>query len=103
MTGGGAVTGIQVTPDDLDAVATQLQTGSDEVDKQLTTMKTSVENLANAGWQGQAGAAFQETYQKWQTSAGTLKDALDGIKGLISESAKAYRAMEEELASKMRG
>jgi WXG100 family type VII secretion target len=49
---------IRVTSEDLATVASQLSSGSEEIDSQLTTMRGLVQSLVASDWQGAASSAF---------------------------------------------
>jgi WXG100 family type VII secretion target len=97
------VTEVRVTPEQLESVGSQLHAGSQEVERQLASMKSQVENLVNAEWQGAASASFYELFQKWQRGAADVKEGLEGISRMVGQAARAYRETEQQLANQMRG
>jgi len=94
---------LKVTPDELEAVGSQLSTASQEVSRQLESTKSQVQNLVDRDWEGAASNGLRELFGKWQTGASQVKEALDGISGMLGQAAKAYRDAEEQLASHFRG
>ena len=72
---------IKVTSADLHSVSGQLASGSADIESRLSSLHAQVQGLVDNGWQGSASSAFHELYQQWHTSAGQLKQALDGISG----------------------
>jgi WXG100 family type VII secretion target len=81
---------IKVTSQDLHTVAGQLSAGSADIESRLTQLHAQVQGLVDNGWTGSASGAFSELYQQWHTSAGQLKQALDGIGRQLTGAATAY-------------
>jgi WXG100 family type VII secretion target len=94
---------VKVTFDDLHTTSSDLSAGSTTIGDELTRLKTKVDNLVSLGWNGAASDAFGLMYTSWQTSAGQLRDALDGISGMLGTAATAYQQTESDLTAKMQG
>lgn len=94
---------IKVTSEDLASTAAQLSRGSQEIDAQLASMRNLVQSLVASDWQGAASAAFDSLYQQWNTSAASLREALDGISRLVSNAATAYANTEQQIQQSMHG
>ena len=94
---------IRVTSEDLASAATQLSTGSQEIDSQLSTMRNQVQSLVAGDWQGAASSSFESLYQQWNTSAANLREALDGISKLLANAATAYSTTEQQISQSMQG
>jgi WXG100 family type VII secretion target len=94
---------IKVTSEDLSSAATQLSTGSQEIDSQLSTMRNQVQSLVAGDWQGAASSSFESLYQQWNTSAANLREALDGISKLLANAATAYSTTEQQISQSMQG
>jgi WXG100 family type VII secretion target len=92
---------IKVTSEDLATVASQLASGSEEIDGQLARMRGLVQGLVASDWQGAASSAFDSLYQQWSTSAANLREALDGISRLVSNAATAYANTEQQIQQSM--
>jgi WXG100 family type VII secretion target len=92
---------IKVTSEDLATVASQLSSGSEEIDSQLNTMRGLVQSLVASDWQGAASSAFDTLYQQWNTSAANLREALDGISRLVANAATAYANTEQQIQQSM--
>jgi WXG100 family type VII secretion target len=92
---------IKVTSEDLATVAAQLNSGSEEIDGQLNTMRGLVQSLVASDWQGAASSAFDSLYQQWNTSAANLREALDGISRLVANAATAYANTEQQIQQSM--
>src|SRR5215471_10766008 len=94
---------IRVTSEDLASAAAQLSTGSQEIDSQLGAMHNLVQSLVGSDWQGAASSSFEGLYQQWNTSAASLRQALDGISRLLANAASAYANTEQQIQQSMHG
>ena len=92
---------IRVTSEDLSSAAAQLGQGSQEIDAQLGSMRSLIQSLVSADWQGTASSSFDSLYQQWNTSANNMRNALDGISKLLSNAAAAYAQTEQQIAQTM--
>ena len=94
---------IKVTSEQLSSVASQLQSGSAEVENQLSSMRSQVSGLVDADWAGAASDSFRDLWEKWHAGAGQLREALDGIHQMLAQAARTYEETETSLAQQMRG
>jgi WXG100 family type VII secretion target len=94
---------IRVTSEDLASAASQLSTGSQEIDSQLSAMRSLVQSLVGSDWQGAASSSFESLYQQWNTSAANLRQALEGISKLLANAATAYANTEQQIQQSMHG
>lgn len=94
---------IKVTSEQLTSVASQLQSGSSEVENQLASMRSQVNGLVDADWGGAASDSFRNLWEQWQTGAGQLREALEGIHGMLSSAARTYQETEDTLARQLQG
>lgn len=92
---------IKVTSEDLANASAQLSSGSQEIDAQLSTMHSLVQELVASDWQGAASSSFESLYQEWNTSAANLREALNGISRLLSNAASAYASTEQQIQQSM--
>jgi WXG100 family type VII secretion target len=92
---------IKVTSEDLANASSQLSTGAQEIDSQLGSMHSLVQELVASDWQGAASSSFETLYQEWNTSAANLRQALDGISKLLSHAASAYASTEQQIQQSM--
>ena len=92
---------IKVTSEDLANASAQLNSGSQEIDAQLSTMHSLVQELVASDWQGAASSSFESLYQEWNTSAANLREALNGISRLLSNAASAYASTEQQIQQSM--
>jgi WXG100 family type VII secretion target len=82
---------VEVTPQDLASVSAQLNTGSQEIHSQLTTLRDTVQALARSNWQGAELSTFGSLCQQWNTAAANLREALDGLSRLLARGAAGLR------------
>jgi WXG100 family type VII secretion target len=92
---------IKVTSEDLSNASAQLNSGSQEIDAQLSTMHSLVQELVASDWQGAASSSFESLYQEWNTSAANLRQALEGISRLLSNASSAYASTEQQIQQSM--
>jgi len=92
---------IKVTSEDLANASMQLSSGSQEIDSQLNAMRNLVSSLVGSDWQGMASSSFEQLYEQWNTSAANLREALDGISGLLAKAASSYASTEQQIQQSM--
>ncbi len=92
---------VKVTSEQLQDLSGVIARGSDDIDKQLGSMKSSLQPLVSGDWEGAASAKFQALWEEWQKSAAGLKEALDGISQLLGGAARTYADAENQVASHM--
>ena len=92
---------IKVTSEDLANASAQLSSGSQEIDSHLTAMRNLVQSLVGSDWQGMASSSFEQLYAQWNTSAASLREALDGISALLAKAATAYASTEQQIQQSM--
>lgn len=94
---------IKVTSEELQSVSSQLQSGSQEVSQQLSSMESRVKALVDADWQGAASDSFRDLWDKWHRGAADVQEALTGISQMVNQAARSYEDTESQLASQLRG
>jgi WXG100 family type VII secretion target len=93
---------IVVTSEELQALSSQVASGSDSIQDQLARMAGEVSGVVGGEWQGAASGQFHAMWEQWQRSAAGLKDALDGISRLLASAAQQYQHTEDAIRSSMR-
>jgi WXG100 family type VII secretion target len=96
------MSGIKVTPEQLQALSGQVARGSGEIEGQLRALSNTVAPLVGGDWAGQAQQRFTALWDEWQRSAQGLKHALDGISQLMNQAGTAYQQAEQSIASTFR-
>ena len=94
---------IKVTSEELRSTSADLQRGSEDVAQQLQSLEGKVRSLVDAEWSGAASDAFRDLWSQWHQGASQVREALDGISGMLSRAAQAYQDTEDELANRLRG
>jgi WXG100 family type VII secretion target len=89
---------IAVTPEQLQSVGSQLNSGAATIESTLSQLAAQVAPLQSE-WQGVAQARFQELWAEWQRSSQGIKEALTGISLLTQQAAAKYEGSEQEIAS----
>jgi WXG100 family type VII secretion target len=92
---------IKVTSEDLHTLSTNVQTGSNSIQDQLSRMQSEVLSVVGGEWQGSASGQFHSLWDEWQRSAAGLKDALDGISRLLGNAATQYQHTEDAIRTSM--
>ena len=96
------MSGIKVTPEQLQALAGQVARGSGEIEGQLRSLGGAVSPLMGSDWSGQAAQRFTALWDEWQRSAQGLKHALDGISQLMTQAGRSYAQAEQQIAVSFR-
>ena len=94
---------IKVTSEQLQAVSSQLGSGSEDVSQQLASMGAQVKSLVDADWNGAASDSFRDLWDQWHTGAAQVKEALDGISQMLGQASRTYQETEDQLAQQLRG
>ena len=92
---------IKVTSEELHTLSTNVQTGSNSIQDQLSRMQGEVLSVVGGEWQGAASGQFHSLWDEWQRSAAGLKDALDGISRLLGNAATQYQTTEDAIRTSM--
>ena len=88
---------IRVTPEQLQSVSAQLNSGASNIDSTLSQLMSQVAPLGS-DWAGVAQARFHELWAEWQRSAEGLNQALNGIADLLQGAGTAYASAEDQVA-----
>src|SRR5215469_8543911 len=92
---------IKVTAEELHSLSSNVATGSNSIQDQLSRMQGEVLGVVGGEWQGAASGQFHALWDEWQRSAAGLKDALDGISRLLSNAGTQYQQTEDAIRSSM--
>jgi WXG100 family type VII secretion target len=90
--GGSIVAGgsIRVTPEQLDGIAAQLNSGAANIDSLLQSLANQVAPLGS-DWAGNAQASFETMWNQWQKDGQGLHQSLTGIAKMMQQAAEAFR------------
>ncbi len=89
---------IAVTPEQLQSIAGQLNTGASNIESTLAQLEGQVAPLQSE-WQGVAQARFQELWAEWHRSSRGIQEALHGISQLTQQAGSNYEQTETSIAS----
>jgi early secretory antigenic target protein ESAT-6 len=89
---------IRVTPEQLQAVAGQLNAGASNIESINSQLQSQVAPLGS-DWAGVAQARFYELWAEWQRSSRGIQEALTGISQLMSQASVNYADTEQAIAS----
>ena len=89
---------IAVTPEQLQSIAGQLNTGASNIESTLAQLEGQVAPLQSE-WQGVAQARFQELWAEWHRSSRGIQEALHGISQLTQQAGANYEEAETSIAS----
>ena len=89
---------IRVTPEQLQAISSQLNAGASNIESTLSQLAAQVAPLQSE-WQGVAQARFQELWAEWQRSSRGIQEALHGISQLMTQASANYADTEQAIAS----
>jgi WXG100 family type VII secretion target len=91
---------LKVTSEQLVSLAQSLNSGNDQVQQQLASMRNQVAPVA-ADWEGAASSSFQQLWQEWENGAKQLQEALTGISSLLAKAGQTYQSAEDAVKSSM--
>jgi early secretory antigenic target protein ESAT-6 len=89
---------IRVTPEQLQAIAGQLNAGAANIESINSQLQSQVAPLGS-DWAGVAQARFHELWAEWQRSSRGIQEALHGISQLMSQASANYADTEQAIAS----
>lgn len=92
---------ITVTPQQLQEIAGQLNSGASEVESILGQLASLVSPLGS-DWVGTAQAQFEELWAQWQRDAAGIHQALTGIAQLTLQAGSQYEQTEQAITSSFR-
>ena len=96
------MTGIKVTPEQLHALSGYVARGSTDIDATLSSLRGQLAPLLSGDWAGHASTQFSGLWEKWQTSAKALNEALAGISQLLTQAGESYAQAEQQIAASFR-
>ena len=88
------MSGIKVTPEQLQSVAGQLGTGCSQIEATLQQLASQVAPLGS-DWAGMAQSNFTGLWEQWQRDAAGLHQALTGISTLMRQAGASYEQTEQ--------
>ncbi len=89
---------IRVTPEQLQSISGQLNSGAGEIESINSQLKSQVAPLGG-DWAGVAQARFHELWAEWERSSQGIQHALQGISQLMGQASMNYADTEQAVAS----
>lgn len=97
------MSGFKVSPEQLQALGGQCGTTADSVRESHSSLRAQLQPVMGSEWSGAAQARFSELFAQFESSAGKLTEALDGIGQLLATAGRNYAAVEESIAGSFIG
>ncbi|MFE9249974.1 WXG100 family type VII secretion target [Streptomyces sp. NPDC007088] len=93
-----------ITYDEMHRAAGKLTDAKDKIDEKLDSLERYIEGLVKDGYTTRKGSqAFEESFKEFKKGA---KDTIEGLEGMgkfLTNAAKAYEDLDDELAKGVRG
>lgn len=95
---------INVTYDELQRVATQIDAGRDTLNQQLQDLNRVVDELVASGFQTDAASgAYNEQFDQYSTNTTKAIEALTGFAEFLRQAANALQETDTQLSNSIRG
>jgi WXG100 family type VII secretion target len=90
---------VNVTYEQIEAVAGQLASGHDEITQQLTQLKSIVDQLVETGFvTDSASKTFQQAYEEFNTGVVQTIEGLDTMSRFLTQAARAFQDQDQQLS-----
>jgi WXG100 family type VII secretion target len=90
---------VHVDYDELNKSAAQLQAGKDEIERQLGTLQTMINNLVTTGFKTDlASGKFQQSYEQWNAGAKNVMGGLEGMTGFLKNAIAQHQQLDSQLS-----
>ena len=96
------MSGIKVTPEQLQTLSGNVTRGSGDIDATLGALRAQIAPLVGGDWAGQASMQFTTLWEQWQSNAKGLNEALLGIAALLGHAGTSYAQAEQQIAASFR-
>ena len=91
---------LNVTYDEMHDAANKLRAGRQEIEAQLSRLKSMVDGLVSGGYvTDKSSKAFQSSYEEFNTGVNKTIEGLDGMGEYLTQAAKALSDTDEQLAA----
>jgi WXG100 family type VII secretion target len=91
---------LNVTYDEMHDAANKLRAGRQEIESQLSRLKSMVDGLVSGGYvTDKSSKAFQSSYEEFNTGVNKTIEGLDGMGEYLTQAAKALADTDEQLAA----
>ena len=96
------MTGFDAAPVELQMCGSALTEIGDEVRTELDRLKSEMDELFTAGWQGPAADGFARGWDWWRDGAHQVLDALRDMAGRLTDTGRNYQGTDEVAADDLR-
>ncbi len=93
---------ITVTSSELRDTSGDMRTAAESISDELTRMMSRVQALTSS-WTGQAASSFDSYYQQMNTGWAQVREAMDGVAGMLDSAATSYDETEAGIAGQFSG
>lgn len=94
---------ISISYQEMEAAATQLGAGRDEITAKLQQLQRQIQGLVASGFVTDAASKrFEASYTEYTAGANQVIEKLTEIQQFITQTAAAHRAMDDEIAARIR-
>ena len=93
---------ITVTSSELRETAVDMRGAAESISSELTRMMSRVQALT-ASWTGQAATSFDSYYNQMNTGWAQVREAMDGVAGMLDSAATSYDDTESGIAGQFSG
>lgn len=102
ITLGVEMTGFDAAPVELQVCGSALTEIGDELRTELDRLKSEMDELFAAGWQGKAADGFAQGWDWWRAGAREVLGALRDMAGLLTETGRNYQGTDDTAAGDVR-
>ncbi|RKQ89717.1 WXG100 family type VII secretion target [Mycolicibacterium mucogenicum 261Sha1.1M5] len=94
---------ISISYQEMEGAAAQLGAGRDEITAKLQQLQGQIQGLVGSGFvTDTASKRFEASYTEYTASANRVIEKLTEIQQFITHAAAAHRAMDDEIAARIR-
>jgi WXG100 family type VII secretion target len=91
---------VNVTYEEMQNAATQLQTGQNEIDTQLAQLSSLIQNLVSSGYVTDSSSPqFQGAYEEFTNGARNVIAGLVSISNYLNTAARTFQEADASLAN----
>ncbi len=93
---------ITVTPEELQAAASQFNARASELEQMLQSIQSQIESLRST-WQGQAASQFDALMSQWTTDVHGINQVLGEVSQHLTTAASSYSDTDSAIARGFQG
>lgn len=89
---------IRVAGADLEQMATDMKTANGTIQSRLDDLKSNLEKIFGAGWEGQSREAFDTAHAQWTTQIADMQQIMTDAHNNVLTSRENYAAGDKKAA-----